>query len=109
MSQFLLLLERRAAAHRYVLPIEDVLMPRLGARRLLGSAFMLEATSCQDVYDRIREYTPSADGVMIVPLTDERFTRNLRTELDQVTLGMHQAQLATSQVSTVESAIAREQ
>jgi|EndMetStandDraft_9_1072997.scaffolds.fasta_scaffold171884_1 hypothetical protein len=78
MPEFLLVLEGRNAPHHYVLLVEDVLLRRLGARRLLRSAFVIEAGSCEDVYDRIRFYTPCDDGVLVVPFTPDHFTRNLR-------------------------------
>jgi len=72
------LLEGRNDAHQYVLLVEDVLLRRLVARRLLRSAFVVQAGSCEDVYDWIREYIPCDDGVVVVPFADQRFERNLR-------------------------------
>jgi hypothetical protein len=78
MPEYLLVLEGRNAAHHYILLVEDVLIRRLGARRLLRSAFVVEAGSASAVYDSIRMYTPSGDGVLVVPFSSERFERNLR-------------------------------
>lgn len=78
MAEFLLILEGRNAAHHYHLLVEDILLRRLGARRLLRSAFVVEAESCEDVYDRIRTWTPCTDGVIVVPYPAQRFERNLR-------------------------------
>jgi hypothetical protein len=78
MPEYLLVLEGRNAAHHYILLVEDVLIRRLGARRLLRSAFVVEAGSAAAVYDSIRMYTPSSDGVLVVPFSAERFERNLR-------------------------------
>jgi hypothetical protein len=78
MPEFLLILEGRSEAHHYIVLVEDVLLRRLGARRLLRSAFVLEADTPVSVYDRIRMYTPCNDGVLVVPFSSERFERNLR-------------------------------
>ncbi len=81
MPEYLLVLEGRNAAHHYHLLVEDVLLRRLGARRLLRSAFVLEAGSAASVYEAILHWTPSTDGVLVVPFPaseDERFARNLR-------------------------------
>jgi hypothetical protein len=78
MPEYLLVLEGRNAAHHYVLLVEDVLLRRLGARRLLRSAFVVEAGSAESVYDSIRMYTPCNDGVLVVPFSSQRFERNLR-------------------------------
>jgi hypothetical protein len=78
MAEFLLVLEGRNAAHHYHVLIGDVLLRRLGARRLLRSAFVVEAGSYEDVYERIQYYTPCNDGVNVVPFPTAHFARNLR-------------------------------
>jgi len=37
---------------------------------------------CEDVYDRIRFYTPCDDGIIVVPYAPQRFERNLRATTD---------------------------
>jgi hypothetical protein len=93
MPEYLLVLEGRNAAHHYILLVEDVLLRRLGARRLLRSAFVLEAGSAASVYDSIRTWTPCTDGVLVLPFPADdadRFARNLREPVTSLsTAGAH--------------------
>jgi hypothetical protein len=82
MKRFLLVLEGRAAAHHYHLLVGDILGRRLGAQRVLRSAWIVESDTCENVYRSILYYTPCEDGVLVVPLTEDRFARNLRSPIE---------------------------
>jgi hypothetical protein len=85
MGRFLLVLEGRAAAHHYHLLVGDILGRRLGARRVLRSAWIVESDTCENVYRSILYYTPCEDGVLVVPLGDDHFARNLRSPVEEPT------------------------
>ncbi len=78
MPKFLLVLEARAPAPQYV-PLLDVLERRLGARRVLRTAWVIEAESAEDLHESIRMWMPVQDGVLILPFSEPRVERNLRS------------------------------
>jgi hypothetical protein len=57
----------------------DVLERRLGGRRVLRTAWVIEAGSAQAVYDSLVYYCPFDDGLLVLPFTrTARVERNLR-------------------------------
>jgi hypothetical protein len=56
----------------------DVLERRLGARRILRTAWVIEAETAQAVYKSLLYYRPLDDGLLILPFSEDRVERNLR-------------------------------
>jgi len=77
MPQWLVVMEAQSKAPTYAVLL-DVLERRLGARRILRTAWVIEAPSAQTVYDSVLYYRPFDDGLLILPFSEDRLTRNLR-------------------------------
>lgn len=77
MRQWLIVMEAQSKAPTYTVLL-DVLERRLAARRLLRTAWVVEAGSAQAVYDSLVYYRPYNDGLLILPFSEDRVERNLR-------------------------------
>lgn len=79
MSQWLIIMEAHSKAPIYEVLL-DVLERRLGARRILRTARVIEASSAQSVSDSLIYYRPFNDGLLILPFGEPRVEKNLRGE-----------------------------
>lgn len=78
MPLFLLVLEAKSKPAALYEPFLDVLERRLGAKRILRSAWIVEGASPQGIYDSIRVWFKVDDGLLILPYGEPRVVRNLR-------------------------------
>jgi hypothetical protein len=74
--RYVLVLQAGSPAPHYT-PLIDRLH-RLGAQRILRTAWIVEGASPRDVYDSILMWAPCTDGVLVLAYGEERFERNLR-------------------------------
>jgi hypothetical protein len=74
--RYVLVLEAGSPAPQY-LPLLDRL-ERLGAERVLRTAWIVDASSPSDVYDMLKMWMPCDDRVLVLPYAEQRFARNLR-------------------------------
>jgi len=78
MPLFLFVLEAKSKPAVLYEPFLDALERRLGAKRILRSAWIVEGASPQGIYDSIRVWFKVDDGLVIVPYQEPMITRNLR-------------------------------
>jgi hypothetical protein len=79
MQLFLLVLEAKSKPAVLYEPFLDVLERRLGAKRILRSAWVVEGADPEAIYDAIRIWFKVDDGLVIVPYGEVRVERNLRS------------------------------
>ena len=79
MPLYLLVLEAKAKPAVLYEPMLDVLERRLDGKRILRSAWLVDAASPTAIHDSIRAYLPVEDGLVIVPYQEPMLARNLRS------------------------------
>lgn len=78
MPLYLLVIEAKSKPAALYEPFLDALERRLGAKRILRSAWLVEGASPQGIYDAIRVWFKVDDGLVILPYQEPMLARNLR-------------------------------